>query len=70
MAHAAATFHQLHLLLVNAHDGAIRVGIAVEAYHKAVAQRCHLVVVADACHGAASRNDVTEVVDQAEHLVC
>ena len=67
--HAAAALHELHLLLVDAHDGAIRVGIAVEAYHKAVAQRGHLMVVADTRHGASGRHYVSEMVNHIEHLL-
>jgi len=38
MPHTAATLHQLHLLLVNAQNGTIRVGITVESNHEAIAQ--------------------------------
>ena len=66
--HSAAPLHQLHLLLVDAHDGSVRVGIAVDAYHEAVAERGNLVIVAYAGHGTAGRYDVAEVVEQVEHL--
>ncbi len=46
-----------------------RVGVALDAYHEAVAQRCHLVVVADTRHGAAGGYDVSEMVEQAEHFL-
>ena len=69
VAHAAAPLHQLHLLLVNAHHGTVGVGIAVESDDEAVRQRGYLVVVADARHGAAGRDDVAEVVEQTEYLV-
>ena len=69
VSHASPALHELHLLLVYAHDGAIGVGIAVEAYHEAVGERSHLVVVADASHGAAGRHYVAEVVEQFEHLL-
>ena len=66
--HSTATLHQLHLLFVNAHDGTIGVGIAIEPYHETVAQRCHLMAVADAGHRTAGRNDVTKMVEQTENL--
>ena len=69
MTHAAAALHELHLFLIDTHDGTIRVGIAVEAYHKAVAQRGHLMVVADARHGAAGRHYVSEMVNHIKHLL-
>ena len=68
--HAAATLHQLHLLLVETHDGAVRIAVAVDANHEAVAERRHLVVVADARHRTACRNDIAEVVEQLENLLC
>ena len=70
MTHAAATLHQLHLLLVETHDGAVRIAVAVDANHEAVAERRHLVVVADARHRTACRNDIAEVVEQIENLLC
>ena len=69
MTHAAATLHQLHLLFVQAHDGSVRVGVALNAYHEAVAQRCHLVVVADTGHRAAGGYDISEMVEQTEHFL-
>ena len=68
--HASAAFHQLHLLLVYAHDGTVRIGFAIEAYDKTVAQRCHLMVIADTCHRTACRHHVAEMVQQFEHLFC
>ena len=68
--HTATALHQLHLFLVDAHNGTIRVGIAVEPYHKAVRQRGHLVRVADTRHWAARRNNVSEMVEQLEYLLC
>ena len=70
VAHTAAALHQLHLLLVDAHDGAIRVGIAVETYHKAVRQRSHLMVVANARHRTARRHHIPEMVEQIEDRLC
>ena len=69
VAHAAAALHQLHLLLIDAHDAAIRVGVAVKADDEAVRQRAYLVVVADAAHGAALGDNIAEVLEQAENLV-
>ena len=67
--HAAATLHQLHLFLIDLHDGAIRIGIPFEAYHEAIAQRGNLEVVANARHRAAGRDHIAEVVDQFEYLL-
>ena len=69
MSNAATPFHELHLLLVNLHDGAVAVGIAFESDDEAVAQRGHLMVVADAGHRAAGRNHIAEAVEQIEHLL-
>ena len=38
VAHAAAPLHQLHLLLVDAHNGTVAVGITVQTDDEAVAQ--------------------------------
>ena len=67
--HAAATLHQLHLFLIDLHDGAIRIGIPFETYHEAIAQRGNLEVVANARHRAAGRDHIAEVVDQFEYLL-
>ena len=64
--HAAAPFHELHLLLVFLHNRAVGVGVAVYADHEAVGERGDLEIVADARHGAACGNDVAEVVDEVE----
>ena len=69
VADAAATFHQLHLFLVDADDGTIAVGVAIHADDKAVGKRGNLEVVSDAGHRAALRHNVAEVVEQAEDLV-
>ena len=69
VAHAAATLHQLHLLLVNLHDAAVGVAVALVADDEAVAQAHHLEVVADAAHGAALRDDVLEVLEQLVDLL-
>ena len=68
--HTAATLHQLHLLLINAHHRTIRVGIAVQSYHETIRERRYLVVVADARHRTTGRHDVAEVVQQVENLLC
>ena len=70
MTYTTASFHQLHLLLVESHDCSIRVAIAVDANHEAVAERSHLEVVADTGHGASCWNDVAEVVEQLEYFLC
>ena len=70
MSYSAAPFHQLHLLLVDVQDCTVGIGIAVQADDKAVGQRGHLVVVSDACHRTARRNDVAEVVQEVEHFLC
>ena len=69
MPNASAPLHELHLLLVDAHYRSVGVGIAVESYHKTVAQRGHLMGVADARHGASGRNDVAEMVEQIEYFL-
>ena len=68
MAHAAAALHELHLFLIDFHDGAIGVGVAGKADDKAVRERGDLLVVADAGHGAARGNDVAEMVEEVENL--
>ena len=70
MPHPTTTLHQLYLLLVDAQNGTIRVGIAIETDDEAITERCHLVVVADACHRAAGRYYIAEVVEQLEYLFC
>jgi len=67
--HAAAAFHQLHLLFVDFQDGTIAVGGAVEANDEAVAQRGGLEVVANAGHGRALGHEVAEVAEQFKDLV-
>ena len=69
VAYATTTLHQLHLLFINAHHGAVGVGIAVQADDKAVRQRGYLVVVADTCHRTTGRHDIAEVVQQVENLL-
>ena len=67
--YSTATLHQLHLLLVDAQDGAVAVGITIQTDDKAVRQRRNLVVVADARHRTACRHDIAEVVQQVENLL-
>ena len=67
--HAAATLHELHLLLVDAEDAAVAVGRMLVADDEAVRERSHLQVVADAGHRAALGNHVAEVVEQFENLL-
>ena len=62
--HAAASFHQLHLLLVEPHDGPVGVGVAVDTDDEAVGERGHLIIVADARHRTARGDDEAEVVEQ------
>ena len=69
VAHSAATLHQLHLLLVDHQDAAVRVGRIVVADDEAVRQRNHLVGVADAAHRAALRDDELEVLQQLVYLL-
>ena len=38
MTHSTTTLHQLHLLLVDAKDCSVGVGISIKTYHKAIAQ--------------------------------
>ena len=67
--HTTAPFHQLHLLLVDAKDSTIGVGIAVQPDNEAVGKRCYLVVVADASHRTACGYDVTEMIQQFKNLL-
>ena len=69
VSHAAAPFHDLHLLLVHADDAAVGVGGLLVADDEAVRQRSDLQIVADTGHRAALRDDVAEVVEQREDLV-
>ena len=69
VSHSSATFHQLHLLLVNLDDASIRVGFAIQSDDKAVAQRAHLEVVANSCHRAALRHDVAEMAHEFEDFL-
>ena len=64
--HSATPFHELHLLLVDAHDGSIGVGIPIETYHEAVGKRGHLMVVANSRHGTSRRHDILEMVEHVE----
>ena len=70
MSYAAAPFHQLHLLLVDAHDGTVGIGIAVQSDDETVGQRGYLVMVADTCHRTACRDDIAEMVQKVEYLLC
>ena len=63
VANTTAPFHQLNLLLVDTHNSAIGVGIALKTYDEAVAQTGHLLPVADARHWAASRDDISEMIE-------
>ena len=67
--HAAAPFHQLHLLFVHAEDAAVRVGGVLVADQEAVRQRRHLEIIADTGHRSALRNDIPEMVEQFERLL-
>ena len=67
--HAAATLHQLHLLLVNLHDAAVGVAVARIADDEAVRQRDHLEIVADTTHRTALRHNVAEVLQQLVDLL-
>ena len=69
VSHTAAALHQLHLFLVDADDGSVGVGIAVESYHEAVGERSHLEMVSDAGHRRTGRNDVAEMIQEVEHLL-
>ena len=62
--HATAPLHELHLLLVDFHDAAIGVAVAAIANDKAVGERHHLEVVADARHGTSLGDDILEVFQQ------
>ena len=64
VSHAAATFHQLDLLFVDADDTAVGVGGFFMADHKAVRDRGDLQIVADAGHRSTLRYGVLETVEQ------
>ena len=61
--------HQLNLLLINTHNGAIGVGIALKTNDKAIAETGHLLPVAYARHRATSRDNVFEMVEQLEDFL-
>ena len=69
VAHTAATLHELHLLFVFLHDGTIGVGVAIQTNYEAVAQRGNLIIIADTRHRTASGHNVTEVVEEVEHVL-
>ena len=70
MAHTTPSFHQLHLLLINAHNGSIGVRVTFESDDEAIGERSHLMVVTDARHGTSGRNNIFEVVKHVKHLLC
>ena len=69
VSHAAAAFHQLHLLLVDFHNAAIRVAVAAVANNKTVRQRNDLKIIADTRHRAALGDDVAEIFEQTVYLL-
>ena len=69
MPHPTAALHELNLLLVNLDDATVGVRLTVQADDKAVAERAHLKVVADAGHGAALWHNVTEMAHELENSV-
>ena len=69
MTYTAASFHQLHLLFVDAHDGAVRVGVAFKTDDKSVAQLGNLVIIANTRHRTPCRYDISEVIQQLEYLL-
>ena len=69
VAYASAPLHELHLLLVESHDGPVGVGVAVDTDDEAVGERGNLMVIADARHRAARGNDISEVVEKGEYLL-
>ena len=69
MANAAATFHELHLLLVNLDDATVRIGVTVNADYKAVAQRANLIVVTDSRHGASLGYNIFKMTDEVKNLL-
>ena len=69
MSHATTAFHELYLFLIDLENATIAVGLTVEADNEAVAQRAHLEIVADSCHGTALRHDVAEMAHQLKQTV-
>ena len=66
---AATAIHQLYLFFVYLEDGTIRIRFAVHTDNEAVGQRGYLIVVSDSGHRASLRNNVLEVVEQAEKFL-
>ena len=64
MTYTSASLHQLHLLLVDLHDTAIRIRGPGIADHETVGQRGNLVRITDTGHRASLRNNVFEVFDE------
>ena len=69
VSHTTAALHQLHLFLIDADDGSVGVGIAVESHHEAVGEGCNLKVIPDTRHRRTGRNDVAEMIQEVEHLL-
>ncbi len=67
--HAAAAFHELHLLLVDFYDAAVGVGASFKPDYEAVGERAYLEIVADTGHRGTLRHDVAEIAQQLESLV-
>ena len=66
----APAFHQLHLLFVDTDNGTIRIGFPIQPDNETIRQRSNLIVIPDARHRTSLRNDVLEMVEQAEQLLC
>ena len=69
MSHTTTTLHQLHLLLVNAHNSTIGIGITIQSNNKTIGQGGYLIVVANTSHRTSSRNNISEMVQEVEHLL-
>ncbi len=65
--YSAAAFHELYLFLVDAHNAAVAVGLAVDTDYKTVRQRSGLSAVADSGHRASRRDNIAEIAQQTEN---
>ena len=70
MSYSTTTLHQLHLLFVNTHNGTIRIGITVQTDYETVGKRCHLIVITNTRHRTTSRDNISEMVQEVENLLC
>ena len=68
--HASATLHQLHLLFIDFHNGTVRIRVAIKTNHETIREGGNLELISDARHRTSGRNNVTEMIQQLENLIC